>query len=248
MDKDESTKILRCAQLCFSTLHSHTHSHQTLWSCQVVAHAAESPMSLLKKISVNGEGSVQTQRCQQWRGDLAGSVSICHRVNEPQWVPPSTPFVHRSSHLSDFLNGHWEVLTTIWLAPLQRTRWPAWKARTHTHTRTQRTPPAFIRGMYERETGNDKLSQVDWLGAICLIWSGVVDIETLRRLGELVQKLSKTLILLAVGLGKLCINFRSCCLLQRSICHVFFVFFTSCQLQHIASHQPQHTPRNSLCL
>lgn len=56
--------------------------------------------------------------------------------------------------------------------------------------------------MYEKETENDKQSQVDWFWAICMIWSGVVDIETLRDcflMLCLYKKFSKIPILLAFG-------------------------------------------------
>lgn len=76
---------------------------------------------------INREGRDQTQRCEQRQGDPVGSVSLCHRVKEPPMGAPSPP--HNpppasptwSSHLTTVLNELWEFLTTIWLAPLQRT-------------------------------------------------------------------------------------------------------------------------------
>lgn len=135
---------------------------------------------------------VQTQRCEQRRGVLAGSVSLCHHVKEPRWVPPLRPHLCNSSRLSPILNGPWEFLTTILLAPLQRTPWPALKALFHRRTSKQITPAAFIRMMYERETGNDKLSQVDWLWVISVIWSGVVDIEIVSCFSVCIKILQDT--------------------------------------------------------
>lgn len=133
--------------------------------------------------SVNRERSVQTQRCeQQQQGDLAGSVSVCHHVKEPHWAPPTLqPVPSSSSRLSAVLNASWEFLTTIWLAPLQRTPLPGWKRFSWcVHTSTPRTPPASITMMYEREMKNDDLSQGDRFSIFFRIWSVVADVEPLR--------------------------------------------------------------------
>lgn len=181
---------------------------------------------------------VQTQRCEQRRGVLAGSVSLCHHVKEPRWVPPLRPHLCNSSRLSPILNGPWEFLTTILLAPLQRTPWPALKALFHRRTSKQMTPAAFIRMMYERETGNDKLSQVDWLWVIFVIWSGVVDIEIVSCFSVCIKILQDT-------------NFYWVVISEKFISvvcdrnqFVVFYFSTSRQFQHIVLYLFQHTPKN----
>lgn len=109
-------------------------------------------------------------------GQICFTMSSCERV--PPVGPPPSP--HRCSRLTAVFNGSWEFLTTIWLVPLQRTLWPASEhSSMHICTSTQRTPPAFTTTASERETGNDKLSQVNWFWAIGVIWLRADDMETL---------------------------------------------------------------------
>lgn len=74
-----------------------------------------------------------------------------------------------------------------------------------------------------------------------MIWSGVVDIETLKRLflvALFVSRFSKRLISLGCVLVEIMHNDPVECNINQ------LVFFASCQLQHIASYQFQHTPRD----
>lgn len=98
-------------------------------------HSAVSPQPWLGFVEeVNREGSVQIQRCEQQRGDLARSVSLCHHRKEPRWVPlPSTslfsPFRHPQWTLGI---SHHDLVSPI----IKKTLWPAWKqSSTHKHAK-----------------------------------------------------------------------------------------------------------------
>lgn len=169
----------------------------------------------------------------------------------PSGCPHSTPSPTRSSHLTAILNEPWEFLTTIWLAPSQRTPWPAWKQTSiHIWASTQRTPRAFITRMYERETRNDKSSQVDWFCAICMICSGVVDIETLRDCFWccVCAKMLQNTYFTGLWTQNLCRNFHSCCEQLKSIHCVFCLVSTTThcliQLQHTPKEQFGFTNQN----
>lgn len=194
---------------------SHTQSYQTLQSYQLITHYiccwVSKALCGFCWIGKQGRECPDTKVWAATRkpGRICFTMSSCERAPTPN-----------SSRLSAVLNGPWEFLTTIWLAPLQRTLWPAWKhSPIHIRTSTQRTPLAFITMMYERETRNDKLSQVHWFWAICMIWFGAVDIETLLNcfsLPCLYKKFSKILTVLGCGLLLCATEIK--------------IFFTLCQL------------------
>lgn len=65
-----------------------------------------------------------------------------------------------------------EFLTTIWLASLQRILWAIWKhTQVHIWICMKGTPLAFITKINERETRNDRWSQVQLSWAFCGICS-----------------------------------------------------------------------------
>lgn len=209
--------------MCFSPTLAHTFTKPWIQlNMQHTCCAASKALSAFCSIAYRGRECLGTKvwRATRRPSRFCFTMSSCERAPVGAASPPP-PLP--SQVLSPFSCPQWtlgishpKLVSSITKNPVA-----SLKALLCTHIRTsvQKTPATLITRMYAEETGNDKLSQVHWFWAVCMIWSWVVDIKTFRLFYDavFVQKCSKTLILLCFWVENM--------------------FLTLCQMQHIASYQ-----------
>lgn len=206
MDKDVSPNPHMWWISCAHPLNSHTHSYQTLQSCQLISHYTCCSVSkALSGYCWKGKQGRECPDTKVWAmsrrpGWICFTMSSCERT--PSGCPQSTPSAHRSSRLSAVLNGPWEFLTTIWLAPLQRALWPAWKHfHTHTHKHAKNSTSIhhkdIWKGNWKWQAVSSGLILSNLYDLVCYCWHR----NTLRLFLDavFVQKFSKIVIFLALG-------------------------------------------------